>query len=446
MNTGERQWSVLPLVLCAAGLLAGATTGQADEIGDLKQELEAHKQRTAELENRINQLEARQRLEERSPSKKMDEVAAKAETVQPNGVPDILEWAAKARWYGDFRYRYEYIDDDRPKDGAARPDRHRNRIRARLGLDAKVNDEWSLGFRVAGGTADPVSSNQTLDEAFSSKPLWLDRAFFTYQPNGFEGLSAMGGKIGNPFLSVGKNELIWDSDLNFEGAAVKYAMPLGDKTSLNVCGGGFYVNEESGGADTSLWGAQAYLKHQIANPTYVLAGASLFCYGNIEGSESLAAEWDDDDEEFFGNSHVTDAGGDEVFAGDYDLLELFVEVGTELAGLPVVVHGDWVHNAVAADEDEDTGWLVGGTINRARKPGSWEFSYDYRDIEADAVVGQFSGSDFIGGGTGGKGHRFGFALAVAKNVVAALTYYNNTIQRGSEYDYDRLQADLKLKF
>ena len=188
-------------------------------------------------------------------------------------------------------------------------------------------------------------------------------------------------------------------------------MPLGEQDQLNWAAGGFWVNEESSGGDTSLWGIQGYLKHQIDKPTYVLGGASLFCYGNIQGEESLADEWNDAADDFFGN---TAAPGD-VYAIDYDLFELFAEFGTEIAKLPVAVFGDYVQNTVA--DDEDTGWLVGGTVNKAKDPGSWQFEYDYRDIELDAVVGQFSDSDFIGGGTGGKGHRFAFGYMLAKNVA-----------------------------
>jgi len=129
------------------------------------------------------------------------------------------------------------------------------------------------------------------------------------------------------------------------------------------------------------------------------------------------------------------------------LLEAFLEFGTELAGLPVVAFGDWVWNTVAVDSGEDTGWLVGAVVNKAKAPGSWEFGYNYRDIELDAVVGQFNDSDFIGGGTGGKGHRFWFGYALAKNVVTTVTYLDNEFDgRNDAVDYDRLQADIAVKF
>ena len=126
---------------------------------------------------------------------------------------------SQAELSGDFRYRYEYIDDD-----SAAQVRHRNRIRARLGLDAKINDEWNLGFRLAtaeglsGG--DPVSTNQTLDGSYSKKTFWLDLAYLNYHPQWVKGLSAIAGKMANPFYMVGKNQLIWDHDLTPEGGAV----------------------------------------------------------------------------------------------------------------------------------------------------------------------------------------------------------------------------------
>ena len=142
---------------------------------------------------------------------------------------------------------------------------------------------------------------------------------------------------------------------------------------------------------------------------------------------------------FFGN---TSTGG--VFANDYDLVELFGEAGTTATPVPLSVFGNYVENT-AADTSGDSGWLVGLKINKAKKPGSWELSYDYRELQKDAVVGTFCDSDFIGGGTNGKGSRFGAKYQVAKNVQAGLTYFLNERQN-EDNDYRRLQADVVLKF
>ncbi len=439
-----RRWSVGLVVLCVTVLLRPGAAWAQEDVNELKAELQAQKQRQAALEDKINQLEARQKLKEKSLAEKIEQaVAAKpAEEKKADVIPDALKWASKLKWHGDARYRYEYIDDD----ATDSEDRHRHRIRARLGLTAEINDEWDLGFRIATGqgevSGDPVSTNQTFDEAFSKKPIWLDQAFVGYHPQWFEGLNVIAGKMENPFYKVGKNQLIWDGDLTPEGAALTYGHPFNDKTSVNLAAGGFWVNEESSGGDTSLWGFQGYFKHQIDKPTYVLGGAGWYDYGNIQGEESLADEWDDAGDEFFGN---TSAAGD-VYASDYDLLELFAEFGTELGKLPVAVYGDYVQNTAA--DDEDTGWLVGVQLNKAKDPGSWQLDWDYREIERDAVVGQFNDSDFIAGGTGGKGHRFGAGYVVARNVTTNLTYFMAEFDRsGIEGEkYDRVQVDLAFKF
>ncbi len=435
-GTGKRK--VVLLVLGLVALVWPAAAG-ADELSDLKQELQEQKKHTAELEDRLSQLESRQKLKERSLNEKIEKVEAKVdETPSEPVIPKALEWASKMQWSGDFRYRYEFIDD-----GTKSEQRNRNRIRARLGMKAEVNDEWDFGFRIASGTADPVSTNQTLGQAFSRKPIWIDRAYLDYHPDWMKGLDAVAGKISNPFLTVGGNQLIWDSDLSPEGGAVGYEWAVNERTGVHLNGGGFWVAEESSSSDVSLWGIQAYVKHEIANPTYVLAGASFFDYGNIRGHSSLDAEWEDG-HDLFGNTSLS--GDPNAYGSDFNLFELFAEFGTEIGKTPVSVWGDWVKNT-AAVSSQDTGWLVGARINKAKAPGTWEVSYDYRDIELDAVVGQFNDSDFIGGGTGGKGHRFGFAYALAKNTQAALTYFASEYDgRKSNADYDRLQADLKVKF
>ncbi len=450
MRNEHMRWR---LVLSAVWLVtawgAGVTRAQED-VNQLKVELEVQKQRQAELEDKINQLEARQELKEKAMNEKLEQTAAqkppvvaeaKKEEKKEGTIPDVLQWASKLNISGDLRYRHEYIDDD-SKDST----RNRDRIRARIGIYPKLNDEWSLGFRLATAEGeqegDPVSTNQTLGGAFGKKSFWLDLAFFDYHPQWLKGLDLLGGKINVPFYKVGGNQLIWDSDLTPEGGAITYARPLTEQTSVNLSAGGFWVVERSAAEDTQLWGAQGFVKHQINKPTYVLAGASGYWYGNLQGEPALSLQWESPTSNFFGNSN---AGG--LYTSKYDLFELFAEAGTSVAGLPVAVFGDYVVNTAAVNDNEDTGWLVGATINKAKDPGSWQFEYDYREVKRDAVVAQFNDSDFVGGGTGGKGHRFGFTYQLTKNVAPAVNYYAAQYWgRNDNKDYGRLQADIVFKF
>lgn len=447
MKQVQRQgWSPGLLAFGVAMLLwpvAARAAGDVQDVNQLKAELQAQRQRQVDLEDKINQLEARQKLKERTLDQRIEQATApqeKKEEPKGGAIPDILQWASKVGLYGDLRYRYEYIDDQ-----SKTTERNRNRIRARVGLNAKVNDEWNLGFRLATGEGtqegDPVSTNQTLGGSWGRKPIWLDLAFLDYHPQWAKGLDLQAGKIEFPFYRPGKNQLVWDHDLTPEGGAILYSLPLDDKTNVNLGAGGFWVVERSSAVDTAFWGLQAYVKHQINKPTYILGGASGYWYSHLKGQQALSLQWESPTSNFFGNSN---AGG--LYTNDYDLLDLFGELGTEIGKLPVAVYGDYVVNT-AAVSDADTGWLVGAAINKAKDPGSWQFDYDYRNVQADAVVGQFNDSDFVGGGTGGRGHRFGFNYVLTKNVVPSLTYYlDHFAGRNDNADYRRLQADVVVKF
>ncbi|RKX17023.1 MAG: hypothetical protein DRP51_11545, partial [Candidatus Zixiibacteriota bacterium] len=91
-------------------------------------------------------------------------------------VVGAADWWENVKVKGDFRYRHEMINKE-DKDV-----RHRNRIRARLAVEAKVNDEMKTVIQLATGSEDPASTNQTLDNAFTTKNIGLDLAYFEYKP------------------------------------------------------------------------------------------------------------------------------------------------------------------------------------------------------------------------------------------------------------------------
>ncbi len=416
----QKKWILLLAALVLTGWIG---TASGDDMGDLQAQIK-------QLQARIQQLEA----QGQSSQKSIDQAIKELEAQSKAGLPESLAWAEKISFKGDFRYRHETIEAE--DDG--RMDRHRNRVRARIGMKAKVNDEFDIAIRLASGSADPVSANQTMGDSFSSKDIWLDRMYLTYHPEAISGLDVLAGKMANPFYVVGKSQLIWDGDLNPEGVAASYSYQLNDTLKAFANGGGFWVDENSGAVDPSVWGAQAGLTADIESVT-LTAGASYYNYGNVDGGGAL---WDGD---FFGNN-TDDLDGDgdgDVFATDFDMVELFAEAKTQIGSMPVAVFGDYVDNTAASSEN--AGYLVGITLNKTKAPGSWQAGYDYRDLENDAVVGTLCDSDFAGGGTGGKGHKFAFGYQISKNVKAAATYFLNE-RNETEDDYRRLQLDIELKF
>ncbi|MBM4102959.1 MAG: DUF3373 family protein [Planctomycetes bacterium] len=417
---------VLRMVVIAC-LTAMAGSAWADDTTELRQQLQEQYKAITEMQAKLIKLEQAQTAQN-------EKIAA----IKPGEmtIPETLKWVEKLKFYGDFRYRYENISSE--NSGTESDAVNRNRIRVRLGLTAQVNDETTFDMRIATGKSDdPVSTNQNMGDSWTYKGIWLDRAYMTWKPGSVEGLSVLLGKLGNPFVTVGKNQLIWDSDLSMEGIAAQYNLKLSDATSLFANAGGFYVRLDDSDTDSiSMFGAQGGVTHQFDKDNKLTAGLGYFDYGNLVGETYLLGTSSK------GNSY---SGG---YLYDYNLFEGFAEYNTKIAGLPVGIYGDYVVNT-ASSVQEDTGWLIGTTLNKCKDPGSWEFSYDYRDLEKDAVIGTFSDSDFIGGGTNGKGHRFGVTYQLAKNTQAGVSYFMNDKYNTTTKNYDnynRLQLDVMVKF
>jgi hypothetical protein len=343
-------------------------------------------------------------------------------------------WTDTVKIKGDVRFRHETIDDASKSDT-----RTRQRVRARVGVYADVNEQVKAGIAAASGSDDPVSSNQSLDGAFTSKGLQLDKAYVEWTP--VEKLTLVGGKMSKPFICV--SDLVWDGDLNPEGLSAAYALSAG-MAKLMAHAGYFWIDEVSGSDDDDrmLYTGQLAVELE-AGAVKLLAGASIYSYDNMKGYGLLY------DDSAFGNSTdtvVDDEGVEtDVFANEYEEVEGFLKASGKAGDVPLSVYGQYVVNNEA--DDHDTGYLVGLSVGKAKKPGQVEVGYNYRDLEKDAVVGAFSDSDFAGGGTNGKGHKFSAKVAIARNWSFGATYFVNSKKPDTDdIDYDRLQLDLACKF
>lgn len=366
----------------------------------------------------------------------------KAVTEKMAQQPKVPDWVSNVKLSGDFRYRHEWTDD------ASRvADRNRHRIQARIALYGTANEELGYGFRLASGNSEAplrdegssTSNNQDLGNAFSSKNIWLDLAYFDYHPKAIAGLNVFGGKMNNPYHRVGNSDLMFDSDVTPEGVAVVYKTSLSETVNVFGAAGGYYVRERSEDADTSLWGLQggATLKFGDNNASHVTAGAGYYNYGNVKGRAGLGT----DNTQFYGNRST---GG--VFDSDFDLVQGFAEIGMPLGDLPLRFFADYICNTRAVST-QDTAYLVGASLGRTSAPGTWALSYNYRDVEADALLGVLAEATFGGGGTNIKGHKFGVNYQLAKNTAFGVTYMMAERTRGgATNDFDVTTVDFTLKF
>ena len=348
-------------------------------------------------------------------------------------------WSDRIKLDGDFRYRYESIDVDGSET------RTRNRIRARTNIKAQVSDTIDIGFGLATGGDDPVSTNQTLGGGGSSKDLKLNLAYVDWEAA--DDLHLFAGKMKNPLTRVGGQPLVWDGDWTPEGLALKYK-----RNWFFVNAIGTYLEGDSKKSnDNFSWGGQAGA-NVIVGDVKLTGGIGYYVIPTKGGTTNFGDPTDPGD--FFGNTAVESSGAacgttpdtTCVFLYDYKLAQVFAEASFDIGELPALVFFDYVNNSDPSENN--TGWLMGAKLGRAKDHGQMQFSYVYADREADSMLGMLTDSDFGGGGTDSKGHFLQFNYGVNKAWTVGATYFVNEVDlaSGNNSDYNRLMIDTQWKW
>jgi hypothetical protein len=351
------------------------------------------------------------------------------------------DWATKIKARGDLRYRHESIMSERVVSGNAEDaaDRHRHRIRARLGFDAKVTDNVKATVLLATGGDDPRSSNQTLGSSSSRKSIGVDMAYadWTFMNGG----NLILGKQPIPFWRPGQS-MFFDGDYNPEGGAVKV-----DRGMWYASSYGWWLSEQ--------YNADPQGENSDANVFGLQVGAKFPLFG---GETQVAAHYFDcgacqDNSPIYNNN----ANGNTTFRVgtgttnflqyDYEILELAAQVGVTAFDMPLAFWANYAQN-MASGVEYDTAYGVGAVLGKASNARTWEAGLFWQSIDKDALFGQFIDSDFGDGRTDSEGFVLKGGYAPVKNITMNATYFINTLNKdvGTELDYDRLQLDLNYKF
>lgn len=372
----------------------------------------------ASFQQQIDELSAKVAQLEKDNSAKGWSIQQLQTQAKENPVP---QWAKDIKIAGDFRARYENIDDE----GGTSADRDRQRVRLRIGAYGKVNSFTDFGVRLASGDKkDPTSTNQDIGDGFSKKTVWLDQMYVDVQPELFNGAHVILGKMPQPW--IGRTGLIWDSDVNPEGIAVVFEHPFTNSNWKVSANAGTFVVEVADlgkGSDARLWAGQLAAETKIRDAK-VQVGVSDFYFYKEETSGLTV--------------------GNNTAGGDFHLIEGFGSVSFKIGSLPFAVNGQYAVNADASDSNQDAAYLAGITVGKAKDNGSWELNYNWRDVQRDAVVDAFNDSDFAGGTTGHHGHSLGAKYQIAKNLQAGATCLLAVNNAGN--DFKTLQLDLNFKF
>jgi hypothetical protein len=403
-----------------------------------------------------------------------------AEKIVP--VPD---WTKRIKFGGDIRLRYEgdffdgsgsaggfdtgngiFVKPDNPTQLMnSTVDRHQLRIRARLNVVAKINDEVEVGIGLATGTTtNPVSTNATLGDSLNKKNFLLDLGYLKWTP--FSNLTLWGGRFANPWFG---SDLVWDQDVNFDGVAFSYRPQLTSTLSMFLTGGAFPIQEvELSSHDKWLYAGQLGVQYRDDKKLTAKLAAAFYDFENVTGTANDPSRPGANDF----TAPLFQQKGNTLFDIDpstsiktayaAEFRELNIGGSLDLGfwdPLRVVLMGDYVNNIgydsasvnslTGHDVKKETeGYQFGISVGYpdTRDLGQWKVLASYKYLEADAVIDAFTDSDFHLGGTNAKGWIVGGDLGVGKNVWLSTRWITTNEISGPPLAIDVFQFNANARF
>ncbi|HEY0685118.1 MAG TPA: putative porin [Steroidobacter sp.] len=410
-----RARSLLGVSILLAMLSQGAFAAESADAAAVRAQIQALRAEQARISEMQRQTEEKIRALEASVGV-TSPPAQTAPAVAPTApaAPLVADGKPKLNVTGDLRLRYQgdYSDEDVRA-------RKSGQVRGRLGATYAVNDRVTLGTRLVTGDADdPNSTDVQLSNFDDDFQVSLDLA---YAQINFGDLNIYGGKIPQPFT---RTDLVWDGDVNPDGVSGMYKHKFGNGSALRANGLFFIVDEDAGGADSTMTGAQlGYDTAELGDFKFEVSGAYYdYTLGSIVGADAG---------DFRNNLRRPDGS----YLSDFNLGDLIV--GATWSGLgsrwPVRFVGDYVKN-FGAETSEDTGYGMDLGIGRVTQPHDWRVTYGYSVAETDAVLGAFS-HDNTGIGTNYELHALTLDyVPMPKTLLTAWWYHykpENAIDAGS---------------
>jgi hypothetical protein len=383
-------------------------------------------------------------------------------------VDELYKKFGPIRFSGDLRFRVETFRNQGFDALTESADRNRLRYRARLALDGTIDKHFDWGLRFASGIfTDPITTNQTLTDAFERKPFTLDRAFVRYDSKtDTVGVQLVAGKFEPTFR---RTQMIWDDDLNVEGASeALYFKTKSVLRQVKFVTFQLPFNELSGGKDGVLYGGQAQTDWQFSkvvsanvnlgyydwnHPDQIiglLGAATTSVNGGIQNGAGVTGNQNG----ALGTTNrlVRNAAGTPIgFLAGFNLVNVLSNLTWQASGrFPVSLQFDYVHNATGRVRDEKDAFWVGGQVGQTKETGDWMFGYYFTRIEQDAVLVPFNFSDILASNS--RAHMPTVGYQIANNVMFQWTGLfsqraNKLVLTSLENRYlNRMQFDVIYKF
>jgi hypothetical protein len=482
---------------------------QGQEIATLRAALHDQQELTARLEARLNSSQPAAQ-----PAAIVAEAAAPAPAPVPAvgaGQPDLTQRVAQLEtsmgdsqkslaerlkrlgpfvFSGDLRLRAEPTFGG-PTDDSQ--DRFRERLRFRFNAEAKLNDQLRGGFSLASGDLNnPTSTNQTLNQYDTRKPIEIDRAYATYTPDWLKPLTLTGGKFAYPWFNT---ELVWDKDLNPEGAGetLAFNIPTAVLKKISVVGFQLPFAENKRTAannksyfNTMVYGEQLQTAWQLGDRIKLSAYGSFYDWkfadsvafsiltsNNASPDDALLALNNNGQVNSIATVTTTNAltGAKTItsaqYASKFGILDSLAEldVVTPSERWPLTFIGDFATNTRACenvrnipiaavytapcDPHARSGYWLETSVGRTLKKGDWQFSYTRIMAQREAVVGAFNYSEIFPT-SNVEIHRPEIMYQLFDNVTLQLNglFGRQLVTASSPLQplWERLQFDMTYKF
>ena len=353
-------------------------------------------------------------------------------------------------------------------------DRWRARIRARFGIDGKLNEDFSGGLYFATGTlsagsptyTDPVSTNDTLTGFFEKKAIGVDRAWITYNPAAHKWLNLTGGKFAYTWQ---RTNWMFDPDLNPEGFSEKFSFDTnhtGMVKNVTLQGMQLLFNEVGGGRDSYAAGGQFLTKIKPLSAWTITPSYTLLDWSRVDAIANAAfpvGVCSAAGKPYCLPQAVTTAVGTPiktpVVASPVSLANgvtnATIILGTQASGkltrgylsrftysdlildnviatpwwnkrLPIHLLGQYEKNLRAAT-NRDSMYVLMGEVGQGKDKHDFLAGYAYNQTDQDAVISSFAESDERSP-TNVIQHKFYLAWLPAKNVTLQWTLWHGRIQ------------------
>jgi hypothetical protein len=272
-----------------------------------------------------------------------------------------------------------------------------------------------------------------------------------------ESLKLVGGVYPRPDYLWEPTDMLWDTDITFQGGSAHWEHILGEQLTPYINTGVLVLDEisstTSDKVDPFLHYIQGGIKFKKSDWSANVAGI-YYAFNGLKGS---CPDWSSAT-----NTGITSASGGSCTGSlkyDYDSIgasaELALATPFEISSIPeVAVFGDYISNTDDYDDDTDnnlddsTGWAAGARIGDKKvvSKGQWQLKYQFVNLGKDAFVDFTPDSGRYGGRTDVRSHEAILEYGLNKNVSLALDYYQSRRIKAANVPEHLIQADINVKF